>query len=85
MNLLICFFDNYKFKIIGSSEHKISTEHNCINSLQGYNFVYTPCVASHGGTGFFVHNELTYKIRDDLILIFSSKIESTATEVTHQH
>ena len=65
---------NYKFKIIGLSEHKISTENNSINSLQGYNFVYTPCATSHIGTGFFVHNELIYKIRDDLTLTFLDKI-----------
>ena len=38
---------NYKFKIIVLSEHKISTGNNSINSLQGYNFVYTPRATSH--------------------------------------
>ena len=32
---------NYKFKIIGLFEHKISIGDNSLNWLQGYNFVYT--------------------------------------------
>ena len=38
---------NYKLRIIRLSEHKISTGNNSINSLQGYNFVYTPRATSH--------------------------------------
>ena len=38
---------NYKFNIIGLSEDKMSTRHNSLNSLQGYNFVYTPSTTSH--------------------------------------
>ena len=64
---------NYKFKIIGLSEHIISTGNNSISLLQGYNFVYTPCATSHIGTGFFVHNELIYKICDDLTSAFPDK------------
>ena len=56
------------------SEHKISTGNNSTNSLQGYNFVYTPRATSHIGTGFFVNNELIYKIRDDLTLTFPDKL-----------
>ena len=55
-------------------EHKISTRSNSINSLQAYYFVYTPCGTSHIGTGFFVNNELIYKIRDDLTLTFPDKL-----------
>ena len=38
---------NYKLRIIRLSEHKISKGNNSINSLQGYNFVYTPRATSH--------------------------------------
>ena len=38
-----------------------------------------------GGTGLFVHSEVTYKIADDLILTFPGEIESTATEVSFQN
>ena len=71
---------NCKFKTIGLSEHKISTGHNSINSLYGYNSIYTPCKTSYGSTELFVLSELTYKIGDDLILTFPDEIESTATE-----
>ena len=64
----------------------MSTGRGSINSLQGYNFVYTTCTTSLGtGSGFFVHNELTYKVRDDLIFAFSDEIESTTTEVSFQN
>ena len=66
---------NYKFKIIGLFEHKISIGDNSLNWLQGYNFVYTPWTTSHGGTCFFVHSESIYKVCDDLVLIFSGEIE----------
>ena len=71
---------NCKFKTVGLSEHKISTGHNSINSLYGYNSIYTPCKTSYGSTELFVLSELTYKIGDDLILTFPDEIESTATE-----
>ena len=76
---------NYKFKIAGLSERKISTGHDSRSSLQGYYFVCTSCATFHGGTGIFVDIELIYKAHDDLILTFIGEIESISVEVLFQN
>ena len=80
------FLINYKFKIIWLSEHIISIGNNykflTRLSFRLYSVVYT---ASHGGAGFFVHSELTYKVCDNLILTFPGEIESTAIKTLFQN
>ena len=59
------------FQIIGITEHKISDLTALSNiTISGYqNFVYSHTKSMHGGTGFYVKNNVNFKIRNDLELI----------------
>ena len=73
-----------KFDIIGVSEHKLHKHHLPIlnSDLEGYRpFIFDSSVTSHGGTGFYISNTITYKKRDDLKLFSPGDFESTFIEV----
>ena len=74
----------YKFDIIGISEHKIikDTSPSVNINLPGYNeFIYTPTESTHGGTGFYIKNDIDYIKRDDLQINSSPDYESTFIEL----
>jgi len=74
-----------KFQIIAITEHKITGLTPIANiDLAGYHdFIYTPTLTTHGGTGFYVKDTLVYKIRNDLLLNSSNPgdFESTFIEI----
>ena len=72
---------NFNFSLIGICEHKITVEKFHHFPLPGYNFIFDSCTTTHGGTGFFISNHLTYKLRTDLQILNPGKIESTAVEI----
>ena len=76
----LSFFD-YKFDIIGLSEHKISFNSPSNYNLKGYNFCYNPTTSTHGGTGFFISNKLSYIKRDELSIFCAGQLESTFIEI----
>ena len=53
----------FDFQIIGITEHKISDLKALSNiTISGYqNFVYTPTKSTHGGTGFYVKDNINFK------------------------
>ena len=75
---------NYKFDIIGISEHKIFKDSSpSVNiNLAGYNeFIFEPTETSHGGTGFYVKKDTDYITREDLQINSPSNYESMFIEI----
>jgi len=74
-----------KFCIIGITEHKITGKIPLSNiKLSGYHdFIYTETQTTHGGSGFYISESLTYKRRDDLLLKPNKpgEFESTFIEI----
>lgn len=71
----------FQFNIIGISEHKINKNNFLHFVLSGYDFVYNPCITSHGGTGFFISSDLSFKLRSELVMEKPGELESTVIEV----
>ena len=70
-------FDNFvqmlselscNFSVIGLSETRISVNQENLsnNQLEDYTFVSQPSLSNAGGVGFFINDNLLYKIRHDL-------------------
>ena len=59
-----------EFQIIGITEHKIKDSIPTSNiEIAGYHeFIFNPTQTSHGGTGFYVKDNLAVKKRDNLLL-----------------
>ena len=81
---LILFALEFKFDIIGISEHTFregSTPKNNID-IPGYQtFMIQPIESSHGGTGFYLTNYINYIERHDLALNSMGNFESTVIEI----
>ena len=62
---------NYCFNIIGLSETKRKDDADQItcNSIPGYEFVSSPTMTNAGGVGFFINENINYKIRDEFTQI----------------
>ena len=72
----------FKFPIIGLTEHKIGKNLPVSNvNIPGYNFCFDHTKSTHGGTGFFISEKLTFKKRDDLQIVLDSSLESTFIEI----
>ena len=72
------------FDVIGISEHKIKKDSQPSNNIgiPGYNeFIYEPTGTSHGGTGFYIKNDLDYIVRTDLKLNSPSNFEAIFIEI----
>ena len=75
---------NYKFDVIGITEHKIHKNTVPFNniSIPGYHeFIYEPTETSHGGAGLFLKDNLDYIVRNDLQLNVGSKFEAIFIEI----
>ena len=73
-----------EFDIIGISEHKISKDNLPSNNIElpGYSeFIFEPTASTHGGTGFYVKNDLDFFIRNDLNLNSPSNFEAMFVEI----
>ena len=75
---------NFKFVIIGISEHKIrkyTLPSNNI-SIPGYDeFIFEPIETTHGGTGFYIKNNINYISRNDLQINSPGNFVSTFIEI----
>ena len=75
----------FNFDMIAITEHKIKNDSPYQNiELPGYHeFIFDPTLTSHGGTGFYVKESLTYKMRNDLKLksLGPGDFESTFIEI----
>ena len=75
---------SYKFDIIGISEHKIhkgTLPSNNI-SIPGYGeFIFEPTETTHGGTGFYIKDNVDYFTRSDLQINSAGDFESMFIEV----
>ena len=82
---LILSLLNYKFDIIGISEHKIFKDTLPSNNIKipGYNeFIFVPTETSHGGTGFFIKIiYIDFISRKDLQINCPSNLETIFIEV----
>ena len=75
---------NYKFDIIGISEHKILKDTLPSNNIliPGYNeFIFEPKETTHGGTGFYIKDNINYIIRKDLQINSPGDFESIFIEI----
>ena len=71
------------FHIIGITEHKIQNKMDPIVNLdlEGFRpFIYVT-KTSHGGTGFFISDQINYKLREDLKIESEGNVESTFIEL----
>ena len=50
-------------------------------TLPGYTFYFKETESSHGGTGFFISDNLTFKQRSDLLINEPGRSESTFIEL----
>ena len=75
---------NFKFDIIGISEHKIrkyALPSNNI-SIPGYDeFIFEPTGTTHEGTGFYIKNNIDYISRKDLQIYSPGNFESIFIEI----
>ena len=74
----------YKFDIIGISEHKIRKDTVRSNNIfiTGYNeFIFEPTETTHGGTGFFIKDNVDYITRKDLQINSPGNYESIFIEI----
>ena len=68
----------HSFDVISISGNKINK--NSINvdfTLPGYAFYFNETKNSHGGTGFFISDSLTFKHHPDLLTDKPGRLEST--------
>ena len=75
---------NFNFDIIGIAEHKIKKGDTPKSNIDipGYqSFLYQPTLTSHGGTGFYLKNNITYVERPDLAIMSRGNFESSFIEV----
>ena len=79
---------NHNFSVIGLTETKIKLgmDPYMNTSLPGYNFISQPTLSNAGGVGFFIKDNYSYAIRDDLS-ITKPEFESLWVEfdIPHQH
>ena len=74
----------HSFDIIGISEHKIQKGTQTLNNINipGYNeFLFEPTETTHGGTGFYIKNNIDYIERQDLNFSKSSNFETCFIEL----
>ena len=74
----------HSFDVIGISEHKITKDSLPSNNIEipGYNeFEFEPTCTSHGGTGFYIKNDLDYIVRHDLTINSPSNHEALFVEI----
>ena len=73
---------NLSFDIIGVSEHKLEQNSDLSNlTIPGYNFCYDVSDSSHGGTGIYISNRISYIKRSDLNISLTGQLESTFIEI----
>ena len=75
----------HQAKLIAVTEHKISTNGYLFQQMMNYNFVFTPTSTTHGGAGFFIHNSLNFKERNDLTSSLNECYESKFVEIIFEH
>ena len=64
---------NHNFSVIGLTETKYVTSrpHFLNNNIPGYKFDSQPSLSNAGGVGFFVSDNLSYSLRNDLFSSYS--------------
>ena len=74
---------NHSFDIIGITETKLNSSNSDNHLLLNYSFVHTPSASLAGGTGLYISNKHTFKLRNDLseILYYSGSLESIFIEL----
>ena len=72
----------FNFPITGLCEHKIRSNYFFNNiSLPSYTFCYDETKSTHGGTGFYINDKLSYVKRNHLNISLDNNLESTFIEV----
>ena len=74
----------YKFDVIGISEHKIFKDTLPSKNIKipGYHeFIFEPTETTHGGTGFYIKDNVDFIIREDLQINSPSDFESIFIEI----
>lgn len=59
---------NYSFSLIGLTEtkQKVADDIQCSHSMPGYSFSSQPSLSHAGGVGFFVSDQLSFYVGNDL-------------------
>ena len=66
----------FQIQVIGIRLHDIK-KGSCLNgSLPGYTFEFEPAACTHGGVGFFINDNVCYKLRNDLKMLLNGCLES---------
>ena len=89
---------SHSFSLIGLTEtkHKVADDIQCSHSMPGYSFLSQPSLSNAGGVGFFVSDQLSFHVRNDLsvstvdyeclwINIQSNSNEHLVCGVIHRH
>ena len=51
-------------------------------SIPAYNFEFEPATSTHGGVGFFINENLCYKVRNDLKMLLNGCLKFIFTEIS---
>ena len=70
-------------QVIGICEHKIKKDFYLNGSLPGYTFESEPATSTHGGVGFFINDNLCYKVRNYLKMLSNGYLEPIFIEVSY--
>ena len=84
---LILSLLNYKFDVIGISEHKIKKHDDPLANIDipGYHsFLFEPTETTHGGTGFYLKDNILFDERKDLAFNSATNFESSFIEIKFQ-
>ena len=59
---------NHSFSLIGLTEtkYKVVDDIQCSHSMPGYSFLSQPSLSNAGGVGFFVSDQLSFRVKNDL-------------------
>ena len=71
-----------QIQVIGIYEHKIKEGSRVNGSIPAYNFEFEPATPTHGGVGFFINENLCYKVRNDLKMLLNGCLKFIFTEIS---
>ena len=85
LHLILSLLD-INFDIIAISEHKINNEPSKNIDISGYHkFVFEPTKSTHGGTGFYVKENINFIERKDLNINSIYNCEAYFIEINYQN
>ena len=71
-----------QIQVIRICEYKIEEVSRVNGSIPAYNFEFEPATSTHGGVGFFINENLCYKVRNDLKMLLNGWLKFIFIEIS---